>query len=59
MNATHGFSLTEVLISLLLLTTSSLALIRQEWHITQFFHQMYHRMDALLQEENTLEIGFK
>jgi prepilin-type N-terminal cleavage/methylation domain-containing protein len=59
MNTTHGFSLTEVLISLLLLTTSSLALIRQEWHITQFFHQIYYRMDDLLQEENTLEVGFK
>jgi prepilin-type N-terminal cleavage/methylation domain-containing protein len=59
MNTTHGFSLTEVLISLLLLTTSSLALLKQEWHITQFFHQMYRRMDALLQEENTIEVGLK
>ena len=59
MNTTHGFSLTEVLISLLLLTTSSLALLKQEWHITQFFHQMYHRMDGLLQEENALEAGFE
>ena len=57
MNSMHGFSLTEVLVSLLLLTTTSLALLKQEWHITQFFHQTRIRMDALLQEDNAAEHG--
>lgn len=57
MDTIHGFSLTEVLIALLLLSTTSLALLKQEWHITQFFQQTRDRMDKLLQEDNAIERG--
>ena len=55
MDTIQGFSLTEVLIALLLLSTTSLALLKQEWQITQFFQQTRVRMDALMQEDNAME----
>ncbi len=55
MNTTHGFSLTEVLISLLLVTTTSLALLTQQWHVSQLFNQAHIRMNALLQLDNSAE----
>ncbi len=57
MNKTHGFSLTEVLIALLLVTTTSLALLTQQWHVSQLFRQAHSRMNALLQEDNAIERG--
>lgn len=54
-HTTQGFSLTEVLISLLLVTSSALALFKQEWQITQSFYQLYAQMDSLLQNDNLSE----
>ena len=51
----QGFSLTEVLLSLLLMTTTSLALLKQQWHVSQFLNQMYRRADALSQLDNATE----
>ncbi len=42
----HGFSLTEVLVSLVLLTLTSLALLTHEWHVSQLYNQVLSRMDA-------------
>lgn len=53
----QGFSLTEVLIALLLLSTTSIALLKQEWHITQFFQQARNEVEGLLSENNALERG--
>lgn len=52
----QGFSLTEVLIALLLVTSSALALFKQEWYISQLFYQLYAQMDILLQNDNMAEI---
>ena len=55
MNSSDGFSLTEVLVSLLLVTTTSLALLTQQWHVSQLFNQAHVRMKALLQSDNIAE----
>lgn len=55
MDKIDGFSLTEVLISLGLLTTTSLALIKQQWHTTQFFNQLLRQNHALIQLNNATE----
>ncbi len=54
-NTSAGFSLTEVLVSLLLVTTTSLALFTQQWRISQLFNQAHNRMGALLQADNAAE----
>ena len=55
MNHTGGFSLIEVLISLLLVSTTSLALLQQQWHVSQLFNQSHIRMKALFELDNTFE----
>ncbi len=55
MNPADGFSLTEVLVSLLLVTTTSLALLTQQWRVSQLFNQAHNRMGALLQSDNAAE----
>lgn len=55
MDNTNGFSLTEVLVSLLLLTTILLGLLKQQWHISQLFNQTHTRISALSQQDNTSE----
>ncbi len=55
MNSSDGFSLIEVLVSLLLVTTTSLALLTQQWHVSQLFNQAHVRMHALLQSDNIAE----
>lgn len=55
MDTSRGFSLTEVLISLLLLTTTSLALLTQQWHVSQLFNQAHTRMNGLLRADNAAE----
>ena len=55
MKTTQGFSLTEVLVSLLLVTTTSLALLTQQWHVSQLFNQAHVRMNCLLQQDNLAE----
>ena len=57
MNTSRGFSLTEVLVSLLLLTTTSLALLTQQWHVSQLFNQAHTRMNDLLLSDNVAELA--
>ncbi len=47
MHQTNGFSLTEVLISLALITTISLALLHQQWQMTRVFNQFHLQNHAL------------
>ena len=51
----HGFSLIEVLVSLLLVTSTSLALLKQQWQTSQFFNQAHLRMQALNLLDNMSE----
>ncbi|RUQ96866.1 prepilin-type cleavage/methylation domain-containing protein [Legionella septentrionalis] len=51
----NGFSLTEVLISLFLLTTIALALLKQQWQIQQLFNQLHWRAQALIELDNLSE----
>lgn len=43
MNQQKGFSLTEVLTSLLLVTTLALALLQQQWQSKYLLNQLVHR----------------
>jgi prepilin-type N-terminal cleavage/methylation domain-containing protein len=53
---THrGFSLIEVLVSLLLLTRTSIALLKQQWQISQDFNQISQSFSKLIENENTKE----
>lgn len=58
MNTSRGFSLTEVLVSLLLVTTTSCALLTQQWRISQLFNQAHARMSELLESDNAEERVF-
>jgi prepilin-type N-terminal cleavage/methylation domain-containing protein len=51
----QGFSLTEVLVALLLVTTTSLTLLHQQWQASQFFNQALLRSLALVQLDNNSE----
>jgi len=51
----EGFSLTEVLVSLLLLTTTSLALFKQQWQVSQLFNQVSIRSNTFSEFENKTE----
>ena len=51
----QGFSLTEVLVSLLLMTSTSLALFKQQWQVSQLFNQIHTRASALSQLDNAAE----
>ena len=51
----QGFSLTEVLVSLLLMTTTSLALLKQQWQVSQLVNQTQQRVSALTQLDNASE----
>jgi len=55
MNTSYGFSLTEVMVSLLLMTSTSLALIKQQWQTTQLFNQMQSGIQLLNQSDNVAE----
>lgn len=55
MSMNQGFSLTEVLVSLLLITSTSLALLKQQWQVSQLLTQMHIRADALSQLDNAAE----
>ena len=51
----QGFSLTDVLVSLLLITSTSLALLKQQWQVSQFVNQLQTRANLLLQLDNNTE----
>ncbi len=55
MNSYRGFSLTEVLVSLLLVTGTSMALLKQQWQTSQLFNQVHLRMQALELLDNVSE----
>ena len=55
MNSIQGFSLTEVLVSLLLVSTASLGLITQQWHVGQLFNQAYLRVIEQTSIDNSVE----
>lgn len=54
----RGFSLIEVLITLILSTSISLALLKQQWQITRLRIQIQHQNSAWLDEHNQREQGF-
>lgn len=51
----NGFSLTEVLVSLLLMTGTSLALLHQQWQLNQSINQFQLHQQALNELDNTSE----
>lgn len=55
MNLQQGFSLPEVLISLLLLASTALVLLQQQWQMQQVFHQIRVRSMALNWLDNSSE----
>jgi len=55
MSTNQGFSLTEVLVSLVLITGTSLALLKQQCQVSQLFIQMNIRANALSHADNTSE----
>ncbi len=54
-SSSKGFSLFEVLISLLLVTSISLALLKQQWKLNAFFLNITHDMVSLLEDDNQHE----
>jgi Tfp pilus assembly protein PilV len=58
MEQSHGFSLTEVLISLCLMATTILAVVKQQWHLTQLFNQVSTQQQALIELDNYSEVFF-
>jgi prepilin peptidase dependent protein C len=55
MNTCDGLSLTEVLVSLVIVTSASLALLQQQWHVSRYTHQINHRNEAMRQLDNASE----
>jgi prepilin-type N-terminal cleavage/methylation domain-containing protein len=51
----QGFTLTEVLVSLLLVTSTSLAILRQQWQLSQVLNQTLSASRALVQLDNNSE----
>ena len=51
----QGFSLTEVLVSLVLMTSTSLVLLKQQWQVSQLYNQVVTRAGALSQLDNVVE----
>ena len=55
MRTSDGLSLTEVLVSLFIVTSASLALLKQQWHVSQFTHQIIRRNELVFQMDNASE----
>ncbi|MDP3705801.1 MAG: prepilin-type N-terminal cleavage/methylation domain-containing protein [Legionellaceae bacterium] len=58
MTRNRGFSLTEVLVSLLLITSISLALLKQQWQVSQLMQHVLKRFEMLAQSDNERESSF-
>lgn len=58
MSTNQGFSLTEVLVSLVLITSTSLALLKQQWQVSQLFTQTDIRASTLSQSDNAVERSY-
>jgi len=56
MQRNGGFSIAEVLVSLLLIMGLSLALLKQQWQVNQWLHQLYSRFDTMIQHDNDMEL---
>lgn len=50
-----GFTFTEILISLFIVASSSLAMIQQQWHLAQVTHQIDRRDSVTIQLNNVSE----
>jgi prepilin-type N-terminal cleavage/methylation domain-containing protein len=59
MIAHRGFTLTEVLVSLLLFTSISLALLKQQVQIIQLLNQLSTRISILITTDSIKESAFK
>lgn len=55
MRTSKGLSLTEVLVSLLLVTSASLSLMQQQWHFSQFLNQIQRRNVSTSRFDNVSE----
>ncbi|KTD27463.1 prepilin-type N-terminal cleavage/methylation domain-containing protein [Legionella maceachernii] len=55
MEKQKGFSLVEVLVSLLLITSTSALLLRQQWQLSQLFNQLLISTQDLIQRDNDYE----
>ena len=55
MRTSKGLSLTEVLVSLFLVTSTSLSIIQHQWHVSQFSNQIHRRNTGLSQLNNAFE----
>ena len=55
MNTCDGLSLTEALVSLMIVTSASLALLQQQSHVSRYIHQINHRNEAMRQLDNVFE----
>ena len=51
----QGFSLTDVLVSLVLMTGTSLALLQHQWQVSQFYNHTQTRGSAMLLLDNVSE----
>lgn len=59
MEKQKGFSLVEVLVSLLLITSTSALLLRQQWQLSQLFNQLLISTQDLIQRDNDYETSFQ
>ncbi len=57
MSTLSGFSLTEVLVSLAIVTSTSMAMFNQHAYLVQLIQQIQHRQSQLLQQANAFESG--
>lgn len=55
MTTSDGLSLTEVLVSLAIVTSASMALLQQQWRVTRYIHRIHHQYNTLQQIDNTSE----
>ncbi|KTD35804.1 hypothetical protein Lnau_0788 [Legionella nautarum] len=55
MTSQKGFSLLEVLVALLLITSSSIVLLQQQWQLSQFLNQLIMNSQAQVQSDNHYE----
>ncbi|WP_347251651.1 prepilin-type N-terminal cleavage/methylation domain-containing protein [Legionella sp.] len=59
MEKQKGFSLVEVLVSLLLITSTSALLLRQQCQLSQLFNQLLISTQDLIQRDNDYETSFQ
>ncbi|MBA2656322.1 MAG: hypothetical protein H0U70_04975 [Tatlockia sp.] len=59
MNKLKGFSYIEILIALLLISGTSLALLTQQWHLSQALNQSLRESLALIEVANHKELTLK